>query len=390
MTNKLTVFLDFVFHFLPVSWHKAYFRAYNGQYSDNPKYVSMKLHEMEPTVKIYWEISDASKKNDIPQYVNIVKQGSIKQVLVKNRCRYIVETGMGYYLDYQPQKLVNQIRRILLHNKKQFNLSTWHGTPIKCIGAQIEGFEGWNNKNLITTSNGVLCGSTYLKKIFEKAFVGVCPILELGTPRTDILFSNTEEQKNKIKEKLGIPVSKKVILYAPTFRKSIEDSGVKQLEQINLQELLFALHSKFGGDWMFVMRAHPLVQNSVNELLDKTNNNKEFLSGNKYEDMMEYLSVSDILLTDFSSSVFDYVLTDRPCFMFAHDRNEYEANDRGIYKQMSFLPYHFSDTFQDLLLAIKEYDYSSAEEKRRAFLKEIGNIEDGNASEKAVNYLLSH
>lgn len=390
MKHQITTLVDFVFHFLPVNRNKFYFRAYNGQYSDNPKYISQKLHEIKPDTEIYWELSDASKRNDLPDYIKVVNQGTIYQCYVKNRCRYIVETGMGYYLDYKPKRLSYLIKKFILTNKKQFNLSTWHGTPIKCIGAQIKGYESWNKDNVITTSNGVLSGSSYLTSIIKKAFVGICPILELGTPRTDILFKRTEKQKSDLKKKLEIPCEKKVILYAPTFRNTIEDSGITQLKMMDIPVLLNVLEKKFNGKWVFVMRAHPLIQDTVNEFVQKLNMADRFISGNKYEDMMEYLSIADILLTDFSSSAYDFSVVDRPCFLYAHDRVEYESNDRGIYELMSFLPYHFSDTFEDLLTSIKDYDHEQADKRRQAFLKKIVCREDGRAAERAVSLLLEN
>lgn len=390
MTFRLAYIFDCFFHILPVSNKNVFFRAYGGQYSDNPKYISMKLHEEYPSMKIYWTISKKSLKNDIPDYVRCVQPGTIRCAYIKNRCKYIVETGMGYYLDYKPKRVSYLMKKMLLTNRKQFDLSTWHGTPIKCIGAQIAGYEGWTKDNVITTSNGVLCGSDYLKSILKKAFVGICPILEMGTPRTDILFNLTESKIDELKAKLGVPLEKKVILYAPTFRNTLEDSGIKQIESMDIKRLLSALSDRFGGSWIFVIRGHPLIQQSVNDCLSKLGLTDEFVSGNKYEDMMEYLAVADILLTDFSSSVFDFALTSKPCFMYAHDRKEYEANDRGIYEPLSFLPYTFSDTFEDLLKCIKNYDSAIAEANRQTFLKRIGCYEDGNAANRAVEYLMLH
>lgn len=388
MKKQLLIFVDFILHLLPVSKTKAYFKCFAGQYADNPKYISEKLHEINPSVSIYWEMQENSKLDEIPDYVKIVNANSFKKCYYKNRCKIIVETGPGYYTNYEPRKIMYQIKKILLTNNKQYDLSTWHGTPIKCIGAQIPGYENWSKDNNITTSSGMLSGSKYLSNILKKAFVGTSPILELGTPRTDILFNKSHDKYLNLKRKLGIPEEKKVILYAPTFRNNIEDSGVKQIQLLDFDKLLRSLELRFGGSWIFVMRAHPGVQSSVNRVINLSGDEGKIMNGNKHQDMMEYLFVSDILLTDYSSSAFDFALTNKICLLFAHDRIDYESNDRGMYEPLSFLPFPFANSFEELIDVIVNFDAKEYEDNRQKFLTKIGCFEDGHASERCVAHLL--
>ena len=112
------------------------------------------------------------------------------------------------------------------------------------------------------------------------------------------------------------------------------------------------------------------------------------LNGNLYDDMNEYLAASDVLISDYSGCVYDVALTKTPCFLFAHDRVNYEKNERGIYTPLSFFPYSFSDSFVDLLKKIDSYSEEETDKNRIRFLEEIGNVETGNSAKKVAEFLI--
>lgn len=385
--SLLLQIFDIFCHILPVNKRKILFMSFAGQYNDNPKYLSEKLHEVAPKIQQYWCISQKSKQNDIPDYIKKIEYSSFHSIYIKNRCGVVVTNGAGYYLLNCENRLVFTFKR-LLKNNKQFDLATWHGFPIKHIGAQIPNQGKWSKESSFSSSDMMLTGYTVEKAILEKAFINLMPLKLLGTPRTDILFDNSKEKKQEIKKKLGLP-EKKVILYAPTYRYSTKDSGIEQLNMIDLDRMLFELGKKFGGEWIFVMRVHNLVLLEIKNkgLLDKYKG--KLYDGNQFDDMNEYLFVSDILLTDYSSCIYDVALTNKPCFMFAHDRKFYEEHERGLYTQLSEFPYTFSTNFEELINAIKSFDEKQFEKIRTDFLKKIGNINDGNSSKRVIDYLLN-
>ena len=135
--------LEIIFHLNTPSNRKILFISFHGQYNDNPKYISEKIHEKHPEIELYWVISNKSQKNDIPDYVKRLEYDTIKYIWVKSKCKVIVENGAGDYLFDNSTSFFNFKKR--LKNNKQFDLSTWHGNPIKHIGAQIPGNEFWNH-----------------------------------------------------------------------------------------------------------------------------------------------------------------------------------------------------------------------------------------------------
>lgn len=380
------VLIDFFFHILPVDKNRVLFTSFGGKYHDNPKYISQKLHEMHPEKRIFWEIWNDSCLPDIPDYVTVLRPGTLRHCIYKNRCKIIIDSGAGYSIF----NTINQIKRFikikLFDNRKQYNLSTWHGNPIKCFGADIHGNENWSRESLYTTSDGMLTDSDYVANIMYKAYLEKIPMINIGTPRTDLLFNNTEALSIELRKKLELPLNKKIIMYAPTWRNNADDSGLIQLGMIEIDKLTKALESRFGGEWTFLLRAH-------NNVLAELRNRGVFeyygnklIDGNIGVDMMEYMCATDALLTDFSGSVYDVALTAKPCFLFSHDLEQYEK-ERGMYKPITFFPYTYSATFGELIANIESYDETVAEQKRMDFLKRIGNKNDGNVAKKVIEYL---
>ena len=387
MIEKIYMLIEILLHVLKPSNKKILFSSFHGQYNDNPKYVSEKIHSLYPELELYWVISNKSKENDIPEYVRVLRYNTLRYCWMKNRCKVIVENGAGYHLLDSSAKMFGFKK--LLKNKKQFDLSTWHGNPIKGIGAQIPGNEFWAEDTMFTTSDILLAGSVMIKEIFERAFLNKMPVELLGTPRTDVLFSRDFALKDEVKKKLGFPLDKKIVLYAPTYRNNVNDSGIEQMGRMDFDLLLSTLENKFGGEWIFVFRVHNMVLKAIDTQKITHEYGDKVMDGNKYDDMADYLFACDALISDFSGCVFDIALTDKPCFLYSHDRKKYEFEERGFYFPISDFPYDFSDDFDSLINCIKKFDSNAAVNRRSIFLKKIGNVEDGNASRRVADLVIS-
>ncbi len=185
-----------------------------------------------------------------------------------------------------------------------------------------------------------------------------------------------------------MPLDKKIILYAPTYRNNPECSGVDQMKSFDFSKLFSVLNKRFGGDWIFVFRLHNMVllKIDIDSLLNEYSD--LIINGNQFDDMAEYLLVSDVLLADYSGCVFDVALTQKPCFLYALDREHYEQEERGLYFPIEKFPYSFADSFERLIIDISNYDENEIDLKRQEFLNYIGNIEDGKASERIVDHLI--
>lgn len=356
----------------------VYFCSFFGQFSDNPKYIYKKLVEFYPDINIAWCINKANSGKFPNSVKKVVFQSFLHYYYIYN-ASVVVDNNMGLRQYPGTNGVIHKMLfgRLSRKSEKQLNISTWHGTPYKCIGMDSLDFPQkcrfYHNADYVVAG----CNLTYEK--FKKAFGGELPIVKYGTPRNDIFFERIDVVQ--IKEKLKLPVDKKLMLFAPTFRKEMSQNGACQLDAIQPGKLLNELNNKYGGEWVIVCRFHSHVLTEIN--LTGLYNDSIF-NGNIGDDMQEYLLCADALITDFSSSFFDYALTKKPCFLFASDMEHYASNERGVYITKDELPYTIAYTSEDLLNNIMGYNGEIYIQKINSFLEEIGNFEDGKASSRVV------
>ncbi len=386
--NKIIAYknflLNFLFKSLPIKKKQIYCCSFHGQYGDSPRKISEELKRQYPDVRIIWEIG--TKSNEIiPEYIKKVKPFSTKSILYRSTSHITIDNYFGWSYGYENK---NSFKLKLLQKQKkkgQFGIATWHGTPLKHIELD-EKIYNEKNVEFYSTADLLICNSIFMKKLYDRINFRKIPLLMSGTPRNDIFFINEKNQNLKLREKLGLPSDKKIILYAPTFRAgNLEMGGLSQIESFDFQKLFSALQERFDGEWCFVFRAH----DSVIELIDKKGikETPTFKLGNKGDDMAEYLFVADVLVTDYSSSFFDYAQCKKPCFLFCPDLEHYKNVERGFYFSINDLPFPLAETPEALYQCIKDFDKIIYQRNIKDFLESLGNIEDGKATERIVKLI---
>ena len=367
--------------FRPIKENTVFFDSFHGRYSDNPKYISEKLHEMAPNVKIVW--SCAGQMKNWPDYIETVGFRSKVYYEYVNTAKVVVDNHTGL------REFGFRKRRYVLLEKfakrnGQLCISTWHGTPLKKIGRDILPTP---RDYMPTSANYMAAGCQYTADMLSQAFCfEKSKIMMCGTPRNDLLFKQNIEV-DKLKEKLGLPLDKKVVLFAPTYRDHVE-AGIKQLELLDIPALLQKLDDHMGAEYVFVTRVHHYVLDRIqDEKLLKTLKERA-IDGNVGDDMAEYLACTDVLITDYSGSLFDFAITGKPCFLFVPDKAEY-LRDRGLYLDFDDLPFPMAEKFDDLLGAIEKFSPKAYGEAVDAFQTRIGNVEDGQASLRIVEEILA-
>jgi len=378
------IILGFLGKFLPLNSDLFYYCSFHGQYNDSPRYLSEALHQKFPKATMVWEITD--KCNEIiPNYVIAVCPNSVRAVWLRCRSCLIVDNYMGWYYGYANKGSLRYLIFHALKKQKQFNLCTWHGTALKKINLDEPSQKAYND--FYTSADLLACGNHYMEQLYKRINYNRIPIIMSGMPRNDMLFQDRAKIRMKLCNKLGLPTDKKILLYAPTFRNNIEWSGFQQMNELDFTYLLSKFSKCFGGNWIFVFRLHDSVlqRTDMNKVLEKGNG--ILYSGNIGDDMAEYLVVSDALLTDYSSSFFDYILTKRPCFLYCPDRKKYGDVERGFYMDLDKLPFSISETPDELYRNIDMFSIEEYMQKNNKFLKKIGNIENGTATAILVNII---
>lgn len=382
--------------FTKVDKNIVYISSFGGKYSDSPKYISQQIYKIDKTKQIYWLIDDLENKN-IPNYVKIVKKNSWQEMKLQYKAKIIIDNVYGCKSStLNSNSLKNKIEYIISkwikYKKNQKIYTTWHGTPLKKMGRDQIGNKtiDWSCPN--TT---MILGNKYTLRIMDHITFGKLNMKLIGIPRNDILFDNSINIE-EIKQRLNLPLNKKILLYAPTFRtdagsksQNIERSGLNQINEFNFTRLNDILKSSFGGEWAFVCRFHYHVEKKV----DWENINKKYdnmvINGNQCEDMAEYLKCADILITDISSSIFDFCLTKKPSFIYFPDLNYYTTQERGLYLDINTLPFQVATNIQELennIINFKEKNYIKKVEKFNNKLEYV-NL-NSNSSKKIAEFIL--
>lgn len=400
MANKnIKLFISILSKMLPLK-KEVVFISFGGHYSDSPKAVSVELHREFPKIKQVW-LTEKDRVKELPSYVDSIDINSynaayhlaVGAVIVSNaygRCGLILSA------DDNTAKAVSKMKlSVWIHSRKeQLNFSTWHGTPLKRMG-----IDQVNSKDVdfITSPLVMTHPNQYTLDIMNRITFHKARHVLLGMPRNDLLFHS--EKREFIKKKLHLPVDANIVLYAPTFRsdssgtesRNVAKSGLDQLNEIDFAKLFDSLNNTFhSNNWVFIGRFHYFVEKAIPwDKLEKQYPGK-IVNGNKHDDMADYLLCADVLITDASSSMFDFSLTGKPCFLFFPDVDNYQNNERGFYVDIDKLPFSCARTFNDLLQDISSFDEQQYKKKVTDFNEKIGVVDDGHASEKVVNYIVSH
>lgn len=277
-------------------------------------------------------------------------------------------------------------RGIGLKSPKNLRVETWHGTPLKKIC-------GEENQNSFGTSpekyKGKLDGDTircsqsnYDREIFARIFhAEISSILLSDLPRNDGLFKYRSEDIISIKNHLEIPLDKKVILYTPTYREYLinDDHQTYIAPPINLDKW----KQRLSDDYVLLIRAHYAVSAALN-----IHDNDFIKDVSSYHTLNDLYIISDMMISDYSSTYFDYAILNRPMLCFAYDRDEYETK-RGLYLNLdTTLPCEIDYTEDSLLDRIANIDFKEASERTKKFHKRFAPFA-GNASRVVVDTVLA-
>ena len=346
-----------------VEKNKVYFSCFHGRmYNESPKYICEALHEIYPEGKFVFRLNKAGmQQDDIPPYVIKVKQLSLKMLYHMATAKVIVKnTNFKPYM----KKFADQ-----------YYVQTWHGDrgyKRIALDAHPDQPERYPDNKYMDLA---LAGSTFARDIsFRRAFRYDGEILMAGVAKNDILVHPPEGLDQKVRAKLGIKEGEKVLLYAPTFRD--KTSGSRQKANFSLKKLKDALENAHGCKWRILVRGH---------MLNTGVNGDEGTDVSLYPDVSELLLISDMLITDYSSIAYDYILLNRPVIHFHADREEYVEESRKFQFDPEELPFIIAHSEEELIkIAVNPPD---AEENCREICDFYGVYESGNAAMQAAEYI---
>ncbi len=370
-------FVTFFFNFLPIRKNRILFWNMDGQgYGDNPKYIAKEMIERKCFDLIWLYNKDKLKHiEEFPQEIKLIEYRSIKAL-------YYLAT-YNFFISNVRQKLLQ--KNGLQKKKNQIYIHTWHGNfAFKKIEAEYpklsKGYVEIAKKD--SKQIDYLCsGSKWSEdRLFKETFWYNGRYFRGGNPRNDILFNPTNNVIQKIQSYFQIKKSQKILLYAPTFRDNYE----QDIYKLDYKKIKETLEKKFKGEWIILSRLHPNMINKKNTLpkyswlIDATN----------YPDMQELLVGVDILITDYSSSIFDFLNTEKPAFIFAPDKDYYEK-ERGFVITYSESPFSVALNNETLITNILNFDQQEFSKQIKTFLDDKKSYDKGNASKELVDFILN-
>lgn len=359
--------MSFFYHIRNRNKKSVYFASFSGtQYSDSPRAVSEMLHDMDSSIELVWCLPD-KLIGRVPNYIKIVKPQSIESIRMQSQAKAWVFNGVIQLGTYK--------------GKETFYVQTWHGDrAFKQIGH--DAYAAMGNKKYhgyVKYVEPQICdlftvASVFGKNMIKSAFGYNRDFLDVGIPRNDILVNvrDHQERAHKVKKALKIDDDAHILMFAPTFR---DNSKEKQSALVDLSKCLDILESK-GEKWICLVRAHAL---SLGVDFDH-NSDRRLINATDYLDMAELLLITDCLITDYSSSAQDFILTDRPVILAQYDIDEYSSKSRALYYDpmiSGFLIAHNQTELNSILQKINDYDHKQISQRVQEF---YGMHESGTAT----------
>lgn len=373
------------YKFIKTDEKMVLFLSYHGRgYLCNPKYIHKKMisEDKFSDYKFIWVVGKG--------YKGIIPNSKI---IKYNSLRYL------YYMAKSKYWIINcKLPEYIKKKENQIYLQTWHGTPLKRLAHDIVEVE---NRTFYRTEisgermlhsydvdveryNYLISANEFSTEKFQTAFkIEKNRIIQTGYPRNDYLVNHSEKDVLTIKEKYNIPLDKKVILYAPTWR---DDCYKIDGYYYEIETDFNKWKDSLGEDYVVLFKQHYIIKNSfVNKGLEN------FIYYIEEDvDINELYIISDILVTDYSSVFFDYAILERPILFYMYDLEKYKNNIRGFYLDIyKDLPGDVVENTEELLSKIiyLENNKNLYINKIRKFNTRFNDMNDGKATTRVLNTL---
>lgn len=339
------------------------------EFSDNPKAVYDYLNTAKPNMRYIIPLQDTlTEINYNQKNTRIVKLNSWRYLYYLARSKYFFNNVN--FPDYYRKR------------DQAIEVQTMHGTPLKRLGLDNPGEVPLDKVESFVQKcqrwDYLTVPSDYVGEIAKSAYQFSNELLKIGYPRNDSLFDFNSNIKQNLLDEYELPKNKKIILYAPTWR-------VKGKFSIPMD--LAEMKEKIGQDYIIIIKLHHYMK--MNFSLDGVED-FAFVFG-KNSQISDFYKLADILITDYSSVMFDYAILKKPMLFFTYDYDNYKNSLRGMYFDFKEeAPGPLVDTTDGLITEINEIDlYADKYQKKiKAFEKKYIQYDNGNASQKLVEKVI--
>ena len=339
----------------------VFFESFHGRnVSCNPAAIDRELSSRMPSARRFWSVTDDSVT--VPEGAEAVRVGTPEWLAARDAADLLV---LNDWIedDWRPRR-------------EQFLLQTWHGTPLKRIALGRRGRTPRLFAAVVKQSSrwsAMLAQSASASKVLRRAYAVAGPMWIEGYPRNDVIVRGDDAG---IRGELGI-TTPKVVLFAPTWRDGALDSA----DLLDVSDLA----ARLGPDWTVLVRGHTRTMGLRPDALGD-----RVLDVTRVADVSPLLATADVLITDFSSVMFDFSASGRPMVFFVADEEEY-ATTRGFYWDLGArAPGPLTRTTPECAEAVlsAEADRERFATRYAAWRAEFNSLDDGRASQRVVDRLL--
>ena len=355
---------------LPLDRRKAVISDFHGKgFGDSPKYIALALHELDPSFRIVCLCAGDAKRFEAPPFVKKVSLHGIAAAYHQATAKFWID---------------NCRKNIAVKRKKQFYIQTWHGFALKRIEQDVPAEtigEAYvrSAKRDSAMIDLILSCSTHMSRVYRESFWYHGEVRQIGAPRNDGIILGSQQEKETIRRVFDIPPDKKMLLYAPTFRDNADTEPYLH----DFRQLIAACEERFGGSFVCLVRLHPHAAKKASFITYSD----MIINASVYPDSQDLLCAADVLVTDYSSVMFDFALSGRPCLLYAADLAAY-TRDRNFYFDIEKLPFPLSASADELADKVRGFDATAYQTAVDAFFEEVGMVREGRASEKAAQFIL--
>lgn len=366
-------FIQGLLFFLPVKKKRVMVYIHDRKgFTCNPKYIVKKLVEKYgDKLEIIWTTMHPETCQEVKDLgVKVVKSNTSKQFKLYLRTKFFITNDAfpSWAMRRPMQKWMN----------------TWHaGMNYKHIGYDYLAPQSRAAAKIYRIKNKqpnfYLSGSGFFTEDTSKSFrLNKKVFVNTGLPRNDVFFEDPAPIDKKVREFYGIKSDKKLAIFAPTFRRGMKSDTYG----MDFDDVRKALENRFGGQWLILFRNHNFVKSKQKYVgaLD--------VSG--YHDMQELMVAADVLISDYSSCLYDFCMTKKPAFVYATDLDNYMNNDRSFAYDFEKWPFPVAKSNAELVEKIESFDDADYKQKVQEHLDDAKAYDNGTASEQAANIVAKY
>ena len=340
----------------------------NGN-GDSIRPIAEELRKRRPNMKFFFCDKKHHRLKHIDMADEIITENTLRFKYVCSKAKYIVS----------PMGFPNGGKK----RKGQIFVQTWHGSPIKKLYLS----RNKNNRKFrryakqFKNTDFFCSQGDYTGKLLQESLnIRDNQMLNSGLPRNDILFNVTEDFRQNLKKQLGLPENKRIVLYCPTWRRYDR----KAILPFNLE----TLKRELGDEYIFLIRSHVGKHKWVDEHNRPVNifDNEFSFNGGNYPEVTHLYTITDILVSDYSSAIYDFALTQKAQVLYIYDKEEYEKNFGLLVDIENFSPFPKAMNTNELIESIRNYNVSAEDYDK--FVNTYLEYEKGTAAKQVVDKIL--